>query len=90
MATILIDPDSGRRCDAACYNAKRLGCHCICGGKNHGKGFAHAMGEGPATEQHLDFKGDGKTILCYICGEVNFPDAVVCVNCGTDLEDTDA
>jgi len=26
------------RCDATCYAAKRKRCHCICGGRNHGKG----------------------------------------------------
>jgi hypothetical protein len=26
------------RCDATCYAAKGMRCHCICGGRNHGKG----------------------------------------------------
>lgn len=28
------------RCDARCYNAKHPECDCICGGANHGKGWA--------------------------------------------------
>lgn len=31
-----------RKCDERCYNAKRLGCDCICGGVNHGLGREHA------------------------------------------------
>ena len=30
------------RCDAKCHNAKGDVCHCICGGLNHGCGFAQA------------------------------------------------
>lgn len=30
------------RCDAKCYNAKKPGCTCICGGKNHGAGLQKA------------------------------------------------
>lgn len=26
------------RCDAKCYDAKKPGCDCICGGMNHGAG----------------------------------------------------
>jgi hypothetical protein len=39
---ILMDGD-GRKCDEKCYNAKRIGCHCICGGHNHGLGLEHAL-----------------------------------------------
>lgn len=31
------------RCDARCYDAQHEDCHCICGGKNHGKGHAQAL-----------------------------------------------
>lgn len=30
------------RCDAKCYNATGAECHCICGGRNHGKGLDRA------------------------------------------------
>jgi hypothetical protein len=40
--TALITVRSSRgiigRCDAACYNADRGKCNCVCGGINHGKG----------------------------------------------------
>ncbi len=45
MATLIINHNSNgstRRCDATCYNAKHDKCRCICGGKNHGKGFEQA------------------------------------------------
>lgn len=32
-----------QRCDARCYNAKRGGCKCICGGRNHGAGITKAL-----------------------------------------------
>ena len=48
--TVLIDPE-GHKCDARCYDAKRLGCSCICGGKNHGLGLEHALKE---AEKQLD------------------------------------
>lgn len=31
------------RCDAKCYSAKGKVCHCICGGKNHGRGQQKAV-----------------------------------------------
>jgi hypothetical protein len=47
MATLLrYKPDGAKRthtCDARCYNAKGTDCHCFCNGKNHGKGFEHAI-----------------------------------------------
>jgi len=30
------------RCDASCYDAKHDKCVCICGGRNHGKGYIQA------------------------------------------------
>ncbi len=42
---IVLMSDDGRRCDERCYNAKRLGCSCVCGGVNHGLGLQHALGE---------------------------------------------
>ena len=30
------------RCDAKCYDAQSSDCDCICGGRNHGAGLAHA------------------------------------------------
>jgi len=33
------------RCDAKCYNAEGGACHCICGGRNHGKGLDAAKVE---------------------------------------------
>ena len=32
-----------RRCDARCHDAKREECECICGGMNHGVGYAKAI-----------------------------------------------
>jgi hypothetical protein len=43
MASIIIDGNSRRRCDEACYDAKHLHCDCICGGALHGKGLAYAI-----------------------------------------------
>jgi hypothetical protein len=31
------------RCDAKCYNATDARCVCICGGANHGAGYAQAV-----------------------------------------------
>ena len=31
------------RCDVRCYDARRLECHCICGGRNHGAGLERAL-----------------------------------------------
>lgn len=31
------------RCDASCYDATGPDCQCICGGRNHGKGFQKAV-----------------------------------------------
>jgi hypothetical protein len=44
---VMIRVYSGERCvgqcDARCYNAQRGNCSCICGGVNHGAGFAQAL-----------------------------------------------
>jgi hypothetical protein len=40
--TVMSDRE-GRGCDERCYNAKRLGCSCICGVKNHGLGLKYAL-----------------------------------------------
>jgi hypothetical protein len=32
-----------RKCDARCFDAKTWGCHCICGGSNHGVGLEKAL-----------------------------------------------
>jgi hypothetical protein len=47
MATILTvgSSDGHRRCSALCYNAKGTACRCVCGGKNHGKGYERAVRE---------------------------------------------
>lgn len=46
MATMIaVYKGDGRcvgRCDAKCYDARHNDCHCICGGKNHGKGVEAA------------------------------------------------
>jgi len=31
------------RCDANCYNAAKIDCDCICGGRNHGVGHERAI-----------------------------------------------
>ncbi len=47
MTIIEVRGGDGRvrgRCDARCYGAKSLApCHCICGGKNHGRGLDKAV-----------------------------------------------
>lgn len=45
MATLITaDTISGRLvCNARCYNATRPDCDCICGGRNHGVGYAQAV-----------------------------------------------
>ena len=46
MATLIRTASSSGetgRCDARCYNAQTSGCHCCCGGKNHGAGFQQAF-----------------------------------------------
>ncbi len=42
--TVITD-EQGRRCDERCYDAKFRFCRCACGGKNHGRGLAHALRE---------------------------------------------
>lgn len=57
--TILVSTD-GRRCDEACYNAKRLGCHCICGGRNHGLGLQHALENQREYQDAINASADGE------------------------------
>jgi len=48
MTLIEVRSGSGRlvgRCDARCYNARSKGCHCVCHGRNHGKGLEVARRE---------------------------------------------
>jgi len=78
----------GRRCDAACYDAKRLGCTCICGGKNHGQGLEKAMAnEELLEEQELD--EEDPTMTCPECKAIvhldggSFPGE--CPECGAEL-----
>lgn len=40
MPTVM--KQGNRRCDAICHDARKEKCTCICGGKNHGKGFEQA------------------------------------------------
>ena len=40
---VILQDEDGRKCDERCYDAKRMGCRCICGGKNHGLGLQHAL-----------------------------------------------
>jgi hypothetical protein len=56
MATLMVmgNSEGERRCDARCYNATESDCDCICGGMNHGKGFAMASNN---TAEH------GKALL---------------------------
>lgn len=42
LMTEKIGQGSTRRCDARCYNAKRVKCTCICGGLNHKAGLKQA------------------------------------------------
>lgn len=42
---VQISADGKRHCDQRCYDAKWIGCNCICGGKNHGLGLQHALDE---------------------------------------------
>jgi len=55
---VVMESEDGRRCDERCYDAKRLGCRCICGGKNHGLGLLHALDADAAVfggdEEELD------------------------------------
>lgn len=57
--TILVSAD-GRRCDEACYNAKRLGCHCICGGRNHGLGLEHALANQREYQEAINQSASGE------------------------------
>ena len=41
------------RCDASCYDAKHEKCICICGGRNHGKGYIQASEN--ALELYQDY-----------------------------------
>ncbi len=40
---IMTSEDGHHKCDEKCYDAKRIKCTCICGGKNHGKGLRQAL-----------------------------------------------
>lgn len=45
MATLIawyVNGECRGRCDAKCYTAREPECTCICGGLNHGAGFATA------------------------------------------------
>jgi hypothetical protein len=41
------------RCDANCYNATTPDCDCVCGGANHGRGFAAAHLHTAAAAQQI-------------------------------------
>lgn len=43
-----------RKCDESCYNAKHIGCNCICGGKNHGLGLQHALEHAAETAEAIN------------------------------------
>lgn len=49
-----VSGDGHRVCDERCYNAKRLGCSCVCGGKNHGLGLRRALEGQGFTEAEID------------------------------------
>lgn len=55
MTTLMQIEDA--RCDARCYNAKEESCHCICGGRNHGKGIANARENTEEYRAELDDHG---------------------------------
>ncbi len=40
---IMTSEDGHHKCDEKCYDAKRIKCTCICGGKNHGVGLRQAL-----------------------------------------------
>ena len=44
------------RCDARCYEATTLECHCICGGANHGASLDKAIGS--TTKIFCDAQAD--------------------------------
>lgn len=46
------------RCDARCHDAKTLKCECICGGRYHGVGAAHAI---EAATEYVDPDGKLRT-----------------------------
>ena len=43
-----------RKCDESCYNAKHIGCNCICHGKNHGLGLQHALDTASQTAEAIN------------------------------------
>ena len=49
-----------RRCDARCYNAKGKKCSCICGAKNHGKGFTFVIENSRSLPEHLQKSEDNQ------------------------------
>ena len=42
LITMTVGSARARICGARCYHAKGDDCQCICGGRNHGKGFKEA------------------------------------------------
>ena len=42
LITMKVGSARARICGARCYHAKGDDCQCICGGRNHGKGFKEA------------------------------------------------
>lgn len=57
-----------RRCDARCYNAEGGECDCVCGGVNHGKGYAAAAENTAqfAIEKLKEYEASG----CKSAGEI--------------------
>lgn len=54
MTTLLyqkIGQGKARVCDARCYDAKSTVCHCVCEGRNHGKGLKRAIENTKALAQ---------------------------------------
>lgn len=43
------------RCDAKCHEATSADCDCICGGRNHGRGFGQAVAN---TRELVDPTGE--------------------------------
>ncbi len=52
------------RCDERCYDAEHRDCHCVCHGKNHGKGLQQAIDNTRLIADRLlsEYRGAGKEV----------------------------
>ena len=51
------------RCDAKCHDAKEPKCTCICGGRNHGAGYAKALANNELYMEEYEQRNKARLVL---------------------------